>query len=139
MISSEHTDRDPEESAAQLEHLAALAIKAIVLGGAGGANASPAAICVAAEVGIKAELTPAPPLISIVCVSLRAFPAELCPFLVRLAEEGISGVQERAAKVMLAVIEDMVAGATPFIPRNCLLYTSPSPRDGLLSRMPSSA
>ena len=26
----------------------------------------------------------------------------------------------------------------PF-PKNCLLYTSPSPRDGLLSRMPSSA
>ena len=25
------------------------------------------------------------------------------------------------------------------IPYNCLLYTSPSPRDGLLSRMPSSA
>ena len=25
------------------------------------------------------------------------------------------------------------------IPRCCLLYTSPSPRDGLLSRMPSSA
>ena len=24
-------------------------------------------------------------------------------------------------------------------PRDCLLYTSPSPRDGLLSRMPSSA
>ena len=24
-------------------------------------------------------------------------------------------------------------------PDNCLLYTSPSPRDGLLSRMPSSA
>ena len=30
----------------------------------------------------------------------------------------------------------MVAGS---IVRNCLLYTSPSPRDGLLSRMPSSA
>ena len=28
-------------------------------------------------------------------------------------------------------------GAAEF--RNCLLYTSPSPRDGLLSRMPSSA
>ena len=28
-------------------------------------------------------------------------------------------------------------GLTPFV--NCLLYTSPSPRDGLLSRMPSSA
>ena len=26
-----------------------------------------------------------------------------------------------------------------FIPLTCLLYTSPSPRDGLLSRMPSSA
>ena len=25
------------------------------------------------------------------------------------------------------------------LPRICLLYTSPSPRDGLLSRMPSSA
>ena len=25
------------------------------------------------------------------------------------------------------------------VPNNCLLYTSPSPRDGLLSRMPSSA
>ena len=27
----------------------------------------------------------------------------------------------------------------PDIDRDCLLYTSPSPRDGLLSRMPSSA
>ena len=26
-----------------------------------------------------------------------------------------------------------------FLNENCLLYTSPSPRDGLLSRMPSSA
>ena len=26
-----------------------------------------------------------------------------------------------------------------FLYRSCLLYTSPSPRDGLLSRMPSSA
>ena len=29
--------------------------------------------------------------------------------------------------------------ATMFIASTCLLYTSPSPRDGLLSRMPSSA
>ena len=28
---------------------------------------------------------------------------------------------------------------SPDEPKNCLLYTSPSPRDGLLSRMPSSA
>ena len=27
----------------------------------------------------------------------------------------------------------------PGYPINCLLYTSPSPRDGILSRMPSSA
>ena len=27
----------------------------------------------------------------------------------------------------------------PTLPQGCLLYTSPSPRDGLLSRMPSSA
>ena len=32
---------------------------------------------------------------------------------------------------------DRIFGNTP--PRACLLYTSPSPRDGLLSRMPSSA
>ena len=29
--------------------------------------------------------------------------------------------------------------AAAILPRTCLLYTSPSPRDGLLSRMPSSA
>ena len=27
----------------------------------------------------------------------------------------------------------------PYAPNTCLLYTSPSPRDGLLPRMPSSA
>ena len=31
------------------------------------------------------------------------------------------------------------AGVAPTDYKNCLLYTSPSPRDGLLSRMPSSA
>ena len=30
-------------------------------------------------------------------------------------------------------------GAADIKVNNCLLYTSPSPRDGLLSRMPSSA
>ena len=35
---------------------------------------------------------------------------------------------------------DNVPAATLLVPYwNCLLYTSPSPRDGLLSRMPSSA
>ena len=38
-------------------------------------------------------------------------------------------------------IEWLVAGITNFRSNywDCLLYTSPSPRDGLLSRMPSSA
>ena len=31
------------------------------------------------------------------------------------------------------------AGAYGYLSKTCLLYTSPSPRDGLLSRMPSSA
>ena len=31
------------------------------------------------------------------------------------------------------------APTSPNTPNTCLLYTSPSPRDGLLSRMPSSA
>src|SRR5665647_3003981 len=31
------------------------------------------------------------------------------------------------------------ASGEPYITHPCLLYTSPSPRDGLLSRMPSSA
>ena len=36
------------------------------------------------------------------------------------------------------IIDDTTI-AIPERPGNCLLYTSPSPRDGLLSRMPSSA
>ena len=41
-------------------------------------------------------------------------------------------------KTGAAAREDGV-GTGMAIPRGCLLYTSPSPRDGLLSRMPSSA
>ena len=40
----------------------------------------------------------------------------------------------RSAKVLVFDIE-----TSPIIAYTCLLYTSPSPRDGLLSRMPSSA
>ena len=35
--------------------------------------------------------------------------------------------------------ENIKQAAIDAINRGCLLYTSPSPRDGLLSRMPSSA
>ena len=37
------------------------------------------------------------------------------------------------------VLQNQVFGAWQSNPIICLLYTSPSPRDGLLSRMPSSA
>ena len=38
-------------------------------------------------------------------------------------------------------LRNVTAGANPMVLKHgiCLLYTSPSPRDGLLSRMPSSA
>ena len=64
--------------------------------------------------------------------------------------ESISCVQNEANKHMLAdpwlvkhkpeIYWNMLQTAEQVAKRyNCLLYTSPSPRDGLLSRMPSSA
>ena len=50
---------------------------------------------------------------------------------------GLSGtVDETALRHVLHGFDG--AGATARV-QGCLLYTSPSPRDGLLSRMPSSA
>ena len=43
---------------------------------------------------------------------------------------------------VVANVDDVCIGCVSLIPHEsncCLLYTSPSPRDGLLSRMPSSA
>ena len=45
------------------------------------------------------------------------------------APEVVKAIQEQASKVM----------HTSTLYLNCLLYTSPSPRDATLSRMPSSA
>ena len=42
--------------------------------------------------------------------------------------------EEAFATISLGTAEDVDAAV-----KACLLYTSPSPRDGLLSRMPSSA
>ena len=36
-------------------------------------------------------------------------------------------------------VRSIITGSRKIIAKPCLLYTSPSPRDGLLSRMPSSA
>ena len=54
--------------------------------------------------------------------------------------EAIAGLAAAAVSIA-AVIRQPDAGAALGAIRGsaCLLYTSPSPRDGLLSRMPSSA
>ena len=39
----------------------------------------------------------------------------------------------------LKTADDVIMAIGDMVVRGCLLYTSPSPRDGLLSRMPSSA
>ena len=43
-----------------------------------------------------------------------------------------------ASALSILTEEDFFLGSNQYL-KNCLLYTSPSPRDGLLSRMPSSA
>ena len=45
----------------------------------------------------------------------------------------------RLGRAYNAVIPSSGKVLTGGVDANCLLYTSPSPRDGLLSRMPSSA
>ena len=49
----------------------------------------------------------------------------------------IAKLQERLDAV--PVVSGKVTKSSDEFPYICLLYTSPSPRDGLLSRMPSSA
>ena len=51
-----------------------------------------------------------------------------------IAPTGLTGMQHADGEILAAR-----AAAKFGIPYTCLLYTSPSPRDGLLSRMPSSA
>ena len=79
------------------------------------------------------------------------------PGLIKMSQAADFGTAEEAkamlSKVVTALkedkkkaLEDFNSGNGGFKDRdlyvlcaNCLLYTSPSPRDGLLSRMPSSA
>ena len=48
-------------------------------------------------------------------------------------------VDEQGRKLDVILTEENLSKAIGRRGQNCLLYTSPSPRDGLLSRMPSSA
>ena len=57
---------------------------------------------------------------------------------IRLAENHGDGAFYRLEEVKLRQTPAYPAG-TLYALKTCLLYTSPSPRDGLLSRMPSSA
>ena len=54
-------------------------------------------------------------------------------FEIFIAVDGEDGWEKAQTVFPDLIISDIM------MPRACLLYTSPSPRDGLLSRMPSSA
>ena len=55
------------------------------------------------------------------------------------AGEQLNRVANALEEIIKMVKEDQERSKKYMEDRNCLLYTSPSPRDGLLSRMPSSA
>ena len=61
--------------------------------------------------------------------------------VVRVDESGIAVIAGTAepSTTIEAKIGNQTVGTTEVNKDGCLLYTSPSPRDGLLSRMPSSA
>ena len=58
----------------------------------------------------------------------------------REVEVGLGRRMRRELQVepLILCLVQPAPGGTP-VYKGCLLYTSPSPRDGLLSRMPSSA
>ena len=51
----------------------------------------------------------------------------------------LNGIFYNAATTLKPTFANHYVQVTPANSEDCLLYTSPSPRDGLLSRMPSSA
>ena len=57
--------------------------------------------------------------------------------MMRSLYSGVSGLKTHQTK--MDVIGNNIANVNTTSYKTCLLYTSPSPRDGLLSRMPSSA
>ena len=63
--------------------------------------------------------------------------ADLSVRFPRLALRGVVVIESASAQVESAPLGGELAQSP--LCRRCLLYTSPSPRDGLLSRMPSSA
>ena len=54
-------------------------------------------------------------------------------------DKGIAGYTDEEKSKEYEFYKEKIDKVLNSYHRNCLLYTSPSPRDGLLSRMPSSA
>ena len=67
----------------------------------------------------------------------------IAPIMDEIADEQVGNL--KIAKVNIdeaqstAIQNEVMSIPTMILFKGCLLYTSPSPRDGLLSRMPSSA
>ena len=59
--------------------------------------------------------------------------------IVLMVAFGVDTARLTQASSKLKALSDAAALAATEGQNSCLLYTSPSPRDGLLSRMPSSA
>ena len=62
-----------------------------------------------------------------------------CPDLRLFDELGSELSRGTAVKYLTLVLESVRENFNEYVDYNCLLYTSPSPRDATLSRMPSSA
>ena len=56
-----------------------------------------------------------------------------------LSDKGVLTLQLNRPEVLNAMNADLILGLLEHMNDACLLYTSPSPRDRSLSRMPSSA
>mgnify|MGYP003379429410 CR=1 FL=1 len=79
-------------------------------------------------------------------VSLKAYDKDFSRFMAETLASGVGRMLCVAIDLehypkMRALVEPypQVSVSVGVHPNDCLLYTSPSPRDGLLSRMPSSA
>ena len=63
----------------------------------------------------------------------------ICAYLSAILTEAGYRVGRYISPHLISWTERICINDQPIAPETCLLYTSPSPRDGLLSRMPSSA
>ena len=84
------------------------------------------------------------------CSSIFQLESSLLPVLLDMKQRGVRVDTDKAEQVKKELLsrektllkeikEETGVTVEPWVATSCLLYTSPSPRDGLLSRMPSSA